>query len=130
MVWTEWSLDRVFILLIGVAYLFVWVQVTLSHYRQNFHKKVMWSPVILSLLISLAAILCTLLNRHAWYALTHGIFWLGVLQGLIGFVFHLSGVHKRVGGLALRNFLTGPPVIMPLLFAFLSVLGLTAIYGG
>lgn len=38
MVWTQWSLDRVIILLVGVAYLLLWIQVTLSHYRQNFHK--------------------------------------------------------------------------------------------
>lgn len=130
MIWTQWSLDRVIILLVGVAYLLLWMQVTLSHYRQNFHKKIMWSPVILSLLISLVSLLCTLINRQGWYTASQLIFWLGVLQGLIGFGFHLNGVRKRVGGLALRNFLTGPPVLMPLLFSFLSILGLTAIYGG
>ncbi|WP_312883137.1 hypothetical protein [Paenibacillus germinis] len=41
MVWSQWSLDRVIIFLVGVTYFFIWVQVTLSHYRQNFHNKFM-----------------------------------------------------------------------------------------
>ncbi|SDO70744.1 hypothetical protein SAMN04487897_12012 [Paenibacillus sp. yr247] len=130
MVWSQWVLDRVIILMVGVAYLFIWVQVTLSHYRQNFHNKFMWGPVILALVISFVSIMSTLLNSKGWYTITHICFWLGVIQGLIGFLFHIKGVRKRVGGLALRNFLTGPPVMMPLLFSIISIFGLTAIYGG
>ncbi|MFC5448611.1 hypothetical protein [Paenibacillus aestuarii] len=47
---------------------------------------------------------------------------------MIGFYFHFRGVGIRVGGWALRNFLIGPPVTLPLMFSALSVLGLIAIY--
>jgi hypothetical protein len=119
MVWSQWSLDRVIIFLVGVTYLFIWVQVTLSHY-----------PVILALVISFVSIISTLLNSKGWYIMTHLCFWIGVIQGIISFIFHIKGIQKRVGGLALRNFLTGPPVMMPLLFSVISIFGLTAIYGG
>jgi hypothetical protein len=54
--------------------------------------------------------------------------WVGVLDGLIGFYFHFRGVGIRVGGYELRKFLIGPPVVLPLMFTALSVLGLVAVY--
>ncbi|TXK83663.1 hypothetical protein [Paenibacillus sp. N3.4] len=130
MVWSQWSLDRFIILLVGIAYFLLWVQVSLSHYRQNFHNKSMWGPVIIALIISFVSIVSTLLNSQGWLLAAHIGFWLGLIQGLIGFMYHIKGVRKRVGGLALRNFLTGPPVMMPLVFSMIGILGLTAIYGG
>jgi lysylphosphatidylglycerol synthetase-like protein (DUF2156 family) len=129
MVWTEWSLDRVIILFVGLAYLFMGIQVTMSHYKQNFHHKAMWVPVILSPIICLSSIVLTFVNNRGFYNFVHIIFWLGAVAGLIGFVFHFRGVGLRVGGYASRNFLIGPPVILPLMFTALSVLGLIAIYG-
>ncbi|MFD0696537.1 hypothetical protein ACFQZT_20945 [Paenibacillus sp. GCM10027628] len=129
MAWSNWSLDRIVILFVGLAYLFIWIQVTMSHYRQNFHNKAMWAPVILSPLICIASVLSTLINSNGWFTLALICFWVGALAGLIGFFFHFRGVGLRVGGYALRNFLMGPPVIMPLLYSAMSILGLIAVYG-
>ena len=131
MVWTQWSLDSCHHSLGWSRLSPPWIQVTLSHYRQNFHKKIMWSPVILSLLISLVSILGTLINRHGWYTASHIIFWLGVLQGLIGFGFHLNGVRKRVGSLLGFTQLSHRTAGANASTIFISsILGLTAIYGG
>lgn len=46
MVWDKWALDRVIILVIGLGYLVLWIQVTVLHYRQNFHNKAMWEPIL------------------------------------------------------------------------------------
>ncbi|NEW09555.1 hypothetical protein GK047_26835 [Paenibacillus sp. SYP-B3998] len=130
MAWSYWSLDRVVILYVGLAYVFIWMQVTMSHYKINFYKKAMWGPVILAPLICLISILTVLLNSKGWLFTAQLFYWFGTLEGLIGFFFHIRGVGQRVGGYALRNFLTGPPVMMPLLFSAVSILGLIAVYGG
>ena len=56
------------------------------------------------------------------------LFWLGVASGLVGFFYHVRGVGQRVDGYVLRNFLVGPPIILPLMFSALGVVGLFAAY--
>lgn len=128
MIWTGWSLERVVFLFVGIAFLAVWVQVTLSHYRQNFHHKSMWSPVISSPIYSLAAIWIAV-SRPDWLlSLFVFLMWLGVMTGAAGFYYHFHGVGLRVGGYSMRNFLVGPPVMMPIMYMAISVLGLIAYY--
>ncbi|WP_274651264.1 hypothetical protein [Paenibacillus humicola] len=127
MYWEHWSLDRVVILFVGLAFLLLGIQVTLFHYRQNFHQKSMWVPVILSPVFFVAAIVLVWYNAQWLRTVFNVLMWLGVVSGLIGFYFHFRGVGIRVGGYALRNFLIGPPVILPLMFSALSALGLIAL---
>ncbi|MNW22307.1 hypothetical protein D3C71_2237120 [compost metagenome] len=54
--------------------------------------------------------------------------WAGTFIGAVGFYFHFHGVGIRVGGWTMRNFLVGPPVILPVLFIAISALGLIAVY--
>jgi hypothetical protein len=126
--WAAWSLDRIVILFVGLAFLLVGIQVSFFHYRQNFHHKSMWMPVISAPIFFAAGILLVFWNA-AW---TLNLFilcmWAGAVIGLIGFYRHFKGVGVRVGGWALRNFLIGPPVVLPLVFAAVSVLGLIAAY--
>lgn len=127
MYWEYWSLDRIVILFVSLAFLLIGIQVTLFHYRQNFHHKSMWIPVIS------APIFFVIGTFHTWFNLDwlHNLFivlmWFGVVSGLIGFYFHVRGVGIRVGGYALRNFMIGPPIILPMMFTALSVLGLIAL---
>jgi hypothetical protein len=129
MIWTEWSLDRMIVFFVGLAYLLIGIQVTMSHYKQNFHNKAMWAPVIASPILFVSSIVLALINRQGLYVFVQILYWLGIFIGLIGFGFHFKGVGHRIGGYKLRNFLMGPPVILPLLFAAMSVLGLIAMYG-
>jgi lysylphosphatidylglycerol synthetase-like protein (DUF2156 family) len=129
MVWTAWPLDRILICFVGLAYLLIGIQVAMSHSKQNFHNKSMWVPVITAPILFVCSILLALLNNKGLYGVTHILYWMGTLVGFVGFVFHFRGVGHRVGGYAPRNFLMGPPIILPLLFAAMSVLGLISIYG-
>lgn len=124
--WEHWSLDRVVILFVGLAYIFIGIQVSASHYRQNFHKKIMWAPVLYAPILSVLGIVVAC--SGALYQTYHWLLWGGVLAGLGGFYHHAKGVASRVGGFKLRNFLVGPPVILPLLFSAISVLGLLGYY--
>lgn len=128
--WNDWPLERLLILFVGLAYLLIGVQVTLSHYRQNFHHKAMWVPVLEAPVFSLASIVLAFYRESWLITLFIILMLLGTVSGLTGFYFHFHGVGVRVGGYEFRNFLVGPPVILPLLFTAISALGLAAIYWG
>lgn len=126
--WSMWSIDRILILFVSLAFLVIGIQVTMFHYRQNFNHKSMWVPVISAPVFFVAGIILTWYNAPWLHTLFLVLMWFGVIAGLIGFYFHFRGVGVRVGGWALRNFLIGPPITLPLMFSALSVLGLIAIY--
>ncbi|UUZ82724.1 hypothetical protein LJK88_01320 [Paenibacillus sp. P26] len=128
MQWVGWPLSRVVILFLGVAFLAIGLQVTLSHYRQNFHHKAMWAPVVSAPIFCLTAVFLAYM-RPVWLLSLFLVFmWAGVFIGAVGTYFHFHGVGVRVGGYTSRNFLIGPPVVLPVMFAALSVLGLIAYY--
>lgn len=128
MVWHSWPIDRILILFVSLAFMMIGLQVTMFHYRQNFHQKAMWLPVISAPVFFIAGIILTWYEPSWLHTLFMVLMWFGVLSGLIGFYFHFRGVGVRVGGWALRNFLIGPPITLPLMFSAMSVLGLIAIY--
>ena len=128
MYWDHWSIERVLILFVSLAFMMIGVQVTLFHYRQNFHHKAMWLPVIASPIFFIAGIVLTWYNASWLHILFIVLMWFGAVSGFIGLYFHVRGVGIRVGGWALRNFMTGPPVTLPLMFTAISVLGLIALY--
>lgn len=126
--WEGWPIDRMLILFVSLAFCLIGIQVTMSHYRQNFHHKAMWVPVLASPLFFLFGLILVCYHA-AWLRGTFQILmWVGALAGLIGFYFHVRGVGKRVGGYKSHNFLIGPPVIMPLMVTAMSLLGLIALY--
>lgn len=128
MIWTGWSLARIVVLLIGVAYLMISLQVTMFHYRQNFRNPAMWVPVISGPIIGLIAVLLALINTGVLLGLFKVLLWIAVLGGMIGFFFHFRGIGQRVDGYVMRNFLIGPPLILPLMFSAMAVFGLFAVY--
>jgi lysylphosphatidylglycerol synthetase-like protein (DUF2156 family) len=128
MVWKNWDLSRIMVLFTGLAFLMMFIQVTLFHYRQNFRNKAMWLPVIAGPLIALIAFLLIFVNVTSLMGPLKILLWLGLAGGIIGFYLHFRGVGQRVDGYVLRNFLVGPPVILPLMFSALAVIGLLAVY--
>lgn len=128
MYWVGWPWDRVVIMFTGLAFLLIWLQVTLFHYRQNFRNKTMWIPVLATPLLGLLAVIIAFFNlpllRLAWVVLLA----VGALAGIGGFALHFEGVGERVDGYRMHNFLVGPPIVMPLMVTAISVLGIFALY--
>lgn len=127
MVWTGWSLARLMILLVGVAYLMISIQVTLLHYRQNFRHPAMWLPVLGGPIIGICAGLLALFNLHLLVGLFIILLWIVLIAGVIGFYYHLRGVGQRVGGYGMNNILVGPPIVLPLMLSALALFGLFAV---
>jgi hypothetical protein len=128
--WNGWPLDRVLILFVGLAFLMLFVQVTLFHYRQNFRHWSMWVPVLETPVFSLLLFYLAFYNVFWLRSLLTVLLIVGAFSGMFGSIMHVRGVGERVGGYELRNFMTGPPLTLPAMLTAISILGLLAILWG
>lgn len=128
--WNGWPLERLIILFIGLAYLMIFIQVTLFHYRQNFRHWAMWVPVIETPIFALLAFVYTFYKADWLYFVLLIAFAIATISGVIGTFYHIKGVGERVEGYKLRNFLTGPPPVLPIMISAIGGLGLIALLWG
>jgi len=126
--WGGWPVSRILILFVGVEFLLLFVQVTLFHSRQNFRHWSMWIPVVATPIFGVLSLLLVFFNVSGLRTVLTVCLAIGVVAGMYGTFLHYRGVGKRVGGYALRNFMTGPPVILPGLVSGVSILGLIALF--
>jgi hypothetical protein len=98
-----------------------------SHYKNNFKYKAQWSPVIIAPLLMLAAAL-SIRSPKAARTVLPIMSAAAIVDGGVGFYYHVRGVFKRPGGSKnlVYNVLYGPPIFAPLLFAACGVIGLLA----
>jgi hypothetical protein len=98
-----------------------------SHYKNNFRYKAQWTPVIIApaLMIAAGASIKSPKVARTWLP---AISALAMVDGGVGFLYHVRGVMRRPGGLKkpIYNILYGPPIFAPLLFAACGMLGLLA----
>ena len=128
MYWNGWPWDRVILLLTGLAFLLIGLQVTLFHYRQNFRNWAMWVPVLAAPAIGLVAFVVGFYNLAILRTILFVLFLAGAIAGLGGFILHFTGVGERVDGYRINNFAIGPPITLPLMITAMSILGLIALY--
>lgn len=122
--WLGWPLERIVILLLGFMYLMIFVQVTLFHYRQNFRHWSMWIPVIATPVDGLLLITLAFYNTDMIRTALVLLLFLSVVAGAFGSYMHARGIGERVGGYEMRNFLVGPPLMLPGMITGSSILGL------
>lgn len=98
-----------------------------SHYKNNFRYPVQWTPLVIAPLLVASGIGAVKSARvaHTWLPAVSA---LAMLNGAIGFGYHVRGVTRRSGGSKklLYNIIYGPPIFAPLLFAASGALGLLA----
>lgn len=104
-------------------------EVAYEHYRGGYSNPIMYSPVILSGVLSVAGVAAFFSSRMAKTFLR----WTSVvtfLDGIIGFGFHIRGIARKPGGwrLPLTNIVMGPPIFAPVLFGTSAYLGILASY--
>ena len=125
--WTGWTVDRAVLAFTALLYAGVWIQVSLFHRAGAFKKLAMWGPVILTPLIVGGALAGVVRRDGYWGWIAAGVLLLGALEGMIGLYYHLRGVKMQIGGFTMRNFLSGPPPVMPLAYSMFGMLGLLAL---
>jgi hypothetical protein len=128
-VWFGWPLERILYLFLGIAFLAVFVQVTLFHMRQNFYHPSQWLPVLVTPVLGIVGLLLAWRSAPVERAIftLFSVFGLGI--GLVGTYYHLVGTGQRVGGYSVHNFMVGPPPMLPLMVVVLSALGLVVLHG-
>ncbi len=104
---------------------FSWAEALYSHYKNNFSFRIQWSPIIVAPLLMIAGI-GSIWSRTVARTLLPIISLLALLNGMVGFFFHVRGVMRRPGGMKkpLYNIIYGPPVMAPLIFSASGFIGL------
>jgi hypothetical protein len=102
------------------------LEVAYEHYRGSYSRRVMYTPVIMSILLAMAGTAGFFSGRAR--TILRWISALTLVDGAVGFYFHLRGVKRKPGGwrLPMTNMIMGPPVFAPLLFGTSAYLGLIA----
>ena len=106
------------------------VQAAILHYRGAFNNPLMYLPVTAPL-AAVIALVAMIVRPSAW---TEGVLivalWATIAVGIVGLGMHLRGFDRQMGGLgiALANWLQGPPAFAPALFTCFAAVGLIAVY--
>ena len=125
----EGRFQRALALIAGLSGLLSGLEVLTEHYRGSYSQRVMYSPIILSPALLIAGV-AGALNRRAARTVLPLVSLITIADGVIGFVFHVRGIHRKPGGwrVPVFNLIMGPPVLAPLLFALSGYLGLIAAF--
>jgi hypothetical protein len=122
------SRDRHFLWLIGLGFAASAVTSIIDHgqYGYTFYKLI---PIVYGLFAM--GVVMTLAFRKKWSGgdeLTY--FWTmiaGIAVGILGFAFHLSGDLADTGQVSLERILVFAPILAPLLYSDLGILGLIVV---
>lgn len=125
--WEGWEAGRVVLVLSAVLYAGMWVQLSLYHWGGAFRHPAMVTPVVITPLIVVAALLGVADGEGVLAWIAAGALALGVLEGLAGEFFHLRGISWMVGGFSLRNLIAGPPPLLPIAYSMTGVIGLAGL---
>lgn len=125
--WDGWPAERGALVLCAVLYAGIWVQVTLMHWAGGFKARAMWAPVVITPLFAAAAAVGVIDRGGALGWALVAVLAVGVTLGLFGVLLHLRGITGQIGGMSLRNLLSGPPPILPLAYALIGTLGVGAL---
>jgi hypothetical protein len=113
--------------LAGASSVLAGAEVAYEHYRGSYGQQIMYTPPVLGAAMTIAGIWGAFSRRAAQTVLrwTSAI---TLLDGLIGFCFHIRGIARKPGGwrLPITNIIMGPPIFAPLLFGVSAYLGLVA----
>lgn len=105
------------------------LEVSYEHYKGSYSNLVMYTPVLLSGALTGAAI-WGFFSRKAAESVLRGAAVVTLVDGIIGFGFHIRGIYRKPGGwrLPVVNIIMGPPIFAPLLFGTAAYLGFMASY--
>lgn len=123
----EGRFQRVLAAAAAISAFFSGIESLYSHYKNNFSYKVQWTPILITPVLMIAGF-GTIWSRTIARTLLPIASLLALLNGGIGFLYHMRGIIRRPWGLKmpLYNIMYGPPIFAPLLFAASGFLGVLA----
>jgi hypothetical protein len=113
--------------LMGVGSLVTTLEIFFEHDRASFGNRLMWVPVILGPIGTVAGV-AGVANRRAAKTFLPLVSAAIVINGLQGVVLHARGIGQKPGGWrnARYNLEMGPPLLAPLLVCIVGGMGLLA----
>ncbi len=103
------------------------LEIYFEHFRGSFGDKWMWTPIVLSPLLTAAGVAGVRNERAAktWLPALSALY---CADGLIGVITHVRGVARKPGGFKepLFNIVMGPPLLAPGSLALVGGMGLAA----
>jgi hypothetical protein len=123
----EGRFQRSLALIAGLSSILAGLEVATEHYRGSYSQRVMYSPLLLSAALTGAGLWSAFDTRAARTVLPIVSSAL-LLDGAIGFGFHIRGIHRKPGGwrIPVFNVIMGPAIFAPLLLGISGFLGLIA----
>ncbi|MEO7002632.1 MAG: hypothetical protein ABI068_12525 [Ktedonobacterales bacterium] len=123
----EGRFQRSLAVVAGMASLLGGLEVAYEHYRGSYSQRVMYSPPILSLVLAGVGVWAAFSRRVARTLLPLASLAL-LLDGVVGFIFHIRGIARKPGGwrIPVFNVIMGPPIFAPLLLGVSGLLGVIA----
>ena len=123
----EGKFQRSLSLITAFSSLLAGLEVTYEHYIGSYSQRIMYTPVFISAAILFASI-WGVFNRWAARVMLPIVSLITIIDGIVGFIFHIRGIHRKPGGwrIPIFNIVMGPPLLAPILFATSGFLGLIA----
>lgn len=123
----EGKFQRSLSLITAFSSLLSGLEVTYEHYIGSYSQRIMYTPVIISLALFIAGVWGTF-NRWVARMVLPIVSLLTLIDGIVGFIFHIRGIQRKPGGwrIPIVNIVMGPPILAPILFATSGFLGLIA----
>jgi len=105
------------------------LEVTYEHYKGSYSNPVMYTPILLSAALTGTAT-AGFFSRKAARTVMRWTAFATLVDGSVGFLFHIRGIQRKPGGwrLPIANIIMGPPIFAPLLFGTAAYLGFMASY--
>ena len=103
------------------------LEIYLEHYKASFGDKWMWTPIWLTPPLTAAGV-AGVFSERAARTLLPAVSALYFLDGLVGIVTHVRGIHAKPGGFreATYNLVMGPPLLAPGSLCMVGAFGLAA----
>jgi hypothetical protein len=122
--WKGWPLERLTYLFLAIAYTVVWAQIYLFHgVMGDFHARPQYVPIFVTPLLVVAALWYVASRKPVVRMVFLYLFAFAVLTGLMGVYYHFEGVMEQ-GPVTLESLAYGPPVLLPLTYAALALMGI------
>ncbi len=121
--------NRLLLMFVGFNLIFTGLDVALAHSINSFIPVYEWIPVYFAPLGAITSFIVALQESpKKWASLLHIMFMsIGILVGVIGTAFHAMAVLNPMGNLTWIWVVFGSPILAPLSFAGISLLGLYGI---
>ena len=123
--------DRICFFLTGLGILMATVSSVLDHMRAGFHNLWVWVPTSIGIFGALVAVTVGEIDAPTQADLTTYLVTMVVLLvvGPLGLVFHVLYNLGAGNAIVIERFLSGAPILAPMLYANMGLLGLLVLLG-